>query len=312
MERCHLTETALWHDRLYIQTAGLVLGFLIILSLVLFVFRNRSTNMTAAWASIKSWFFAAPLILLFMALPNPWPLVFLTLVAVFSTKVFYQMTGMYHRSWFVIMSYAFHFALGLIVYYPALGPIYNLMPMIFMGCVACIPLVRNSANHMIQYMALSLMAYILLGWAYMHLARLLVLDRGVFIVLYLYILCEISDAVSLSSSRVFGKLRPFHNITVRVTIEGVLVSIVASLLLAWALRHMLPDSSEKFWIAAGIISAIFGRFGDLFLSTIRRDLGVKNSGIFILGRGDILGRIDKLTFVAPMFYYAYLFLHQVR
>jgi phosphatidate cytidylyltransferase len=82
------------------------------------------------------------------------------------------------------------------------------------------------------------------------------------------------------------------------------------MLLAWGMRHLLPDRSEKFWIASGLVAAIFGRMGDLIINVFRRDLGVKNTGIFILGRDGILSRVEKLIFVGPMYYYIYIYLQQ--
>jgi phosphatidate cytidylyltransferase len=77
------------------------------------------------------------------------------------------------------------------------------------------------------------------------------------------------------------------------------------------MRHLLPDRSERFWVAAGLVAAIFGRMGDLIINVIRRDLGIKNTGIFIIGRDGVLTRVDKLIFVGPMFFYLYIFLQQV-
>jgi predicted CDP-diglyceride synthetase/phosphatidate cytidylyltransferase len=46
-----------------------------------------------------------------------------------------------------------------------------------------------------------------------------------------------------------------------------------------------------------------GSIGDLTLSVIRRDLGIKDAGAFIIGRGDLLTIMDRTIFVAPIFYY---------
>ena len=89
------------------------------------------------------------------------------------------------------------------------------------------------------------------------------------------------------------------------------VPTLFALLLGWGMRHLLPDRSEMFWIMSALIAAIFGRFGDLILSVIRRDLGIKNTGVFIFGRDDILTRLEKLIFVGPMFFYTYLYIQQV-
>ncbi len=298
---------ALYSDPLYQQTAAIILGVIATLGLVLFFFRKKNPHLVAAWSSLKSWFFAAPILILMLGLPYPWTLAFLTLVAILSSKTFFQMTGMYHRSWFVILTYFFIIFLG-VVLYRGYWDLYNVTPMIFLAMLVLIPLIRNSATHMIQYMALSLMAFCLFGWSFMHLGALLKMEKGAFVVMYLYLLTEVADNTSIAASRLVGRLRPFSKISSRFTLEGMIIAIIVTLAAAFAMRHLLPDRSEQYWIAAGLIAAVFGRFGDLFLSVLRRDLGLKNTGLFILGRGDILHRVDKLTFVGPMYYYVFIWL----
>lgn len=305
-----MNETALFGDPTFQQTALIIIGGLAAISVFIFVLRNRGTHMMAGWASLKSWIFVAPMILVGVALPDPWPLVLLTLTGIFSAKTFFQMVGIYQRSWFIWTTYLFIIWLGYLTYRDE-WEIYNLSPMIFLGVISLIPLIRNSAAHMIQYIALSLLAFIFWGWSLMHLGLLLMMDSGALIVLYLYLLTEVSDNVAIASSRLFGRLKPFDKISQRVSVEGIVVSILVSLFLAWGMRHLLPDRSERFWIAAGLVAAIVGRLGGLILAVIRRDLGIKNSeSVFIIGRDDILSRVDKLIFVGPIYFYLYLYLQQ--
>jgi phosphatidate cytidylyltransferase len=74
------------------------------------------------------------------------------------------------------------------------------------------------------------------------------------------------------------------------------------------MRHLLPIRKEPFWLASSLIVILLGRSGDIILSVIRRDLGIKDSGLFIIGRDDILSRVDKFIFVAPAFYYVFQYL----
>ena len=297
----------LWADPIYQQTAALVLAFLTILGVILFTTRKKGQIGVAGWASVKSWFFTAPFIFAMMAIPEPGPLIFITFMGVLSAKTFFQMVGAYHRSWFVWVTYIFIYLVGWLIY-SGHDDLYNVMPMAFFAVVSTIPLLRNSYLHMIQYMALSLLGFLYFGWSYMHLGRLVIMENGALIVLYLYILTEFSEHVSMAATRMYGRVRPFHRISPRVTVEGMLTAVILTLLLAWAMRHLLPHRTQDFWMGAGLVAAVFGRFGDLLLSVIRRDLGIKNTGVFIIGRGDLLARVDKLIFVGPMYYYIYLYL----
>ncbi len=299
----------LWNNPLYVETAGLIIGSLLILSLIVFFLKRKGPPYTSGWASLKSWLFVAPLLFLAFALPKPWPLIFVTWTGVLSAKTFFQMVGMYHRSWFVWATYVFIIALGYIIYDGHLA-YYNLSPMIFLGVISLIPLLRNSVNHMIQYLALTLMAFIFWGWSYMHMGRLLTFEGGELMVLYLYLLTEVSENANWAVSRLFGRIKPFCKISNRVTVEGMAVGLIITMLLAWGMRHLLPDRSEQFWIAAGLVAAIVGRMGDLIINVIRRDLGIKNTGIFIIGRDGVLARIDKLIFVGPIYFYLYIYLQE--
>src|SRR5204863_3045999 len=57
-------------------------------------------------------------------------------------------------------------------------------------------------------------------------------------------------------------------------------------------------------VGLGIIVSIVGQFGDLMLSAIKRDLGLKDTAKLIPGHGGLLDRFDSLILVAPaVFHY---------
>ncbi|MEQ1878813.1 MAG: phosphatidate cytidylyltransferase, partial [Bdellovibrionia bacterium] len=59
------------------------------------------------------------------------------------------------------------------------------------------------------------------------------------------------------------------------------------------------------------VAFLVGSLGDLVLAVIRRDLGVKDRGAFILGRGTLLDLMDRIIFAAPIYYYSILILRRI-
>lgn len=53
----------------------------------------------------------------------------------------------------------------------------------------------------------------------------------------------------------------------------------------------------------GFVVCIFGFFGGLVMSAIKRDRGVKDWGQLIHGHGGMLDRIDSICFSAPIFFH---------
>lgn len=305
-----MTPGAAWSSPIYQQTVLIVLSFIFAAGLFTYFFRKRNYYFIVSWASIKSWLFVAPFLFGLLGLAEPWPLIVITLIAILGAKVFFQLMGMFHRSYFVLICYAGILGLAAGIYSDYLG-LYNILPMIVLGASCLVPLVRNNYKRMIQYISLTNLAFVFLGWSFMHLALILKLENGIYQVMYLIILTEICDNTTLAISRSIGRVKIFDRIDHKRTWAGFTVSTLITIAVAFAMRHLLPDRSQYYWLTSGIIASLGGLFGDMLMTVIRRDAGIKVVGAFVLGRGDFLHRMDRLIFVAPIYYYVMLALHEV-
>ncbi len=299
------TSTAAWESPVYRQTALIVLLVIFFGATVNFFLRKKNQYSMVAWASIKSWLILAPLMFGLMGLRAPFPILVLTLFALYGAKVYFQILGMFHQSYFVYICYIGICGLGIFSQLNNLT-IYNEMPMMVLGLSCLVPLIKRDYKDMIQYISLTLLGFIFLGWSFMHLGLILNFENGIYQVMYLIILTEFCDNTNLAVSRYFKGPKILSEINGRRTWLSTLFSICLTLLFAYGMRHLLPDSSEKYWLASGLIASFGGIIGDLVMSVVRRDAGVKIVGTFILGRGDFLQRVDRLIFVAPIYYFVML------
>ncbi len=298
-------QTAAWDSPVYQQTALIVLLVIFLGGAINFFLRRKNHYSMVAWASIKSWLIFAPLMFGFMGLRAPFPIIMLTLLALYGAKVYFQIMGMFHKSYFVYICYLGIIGLGVFSQMNNLV-VYNEMPMMVLGLSCLVPLVQRDYKNMIQYISLTLLGFIFLGWSFLHLGLILNSENGVYQVMYLIVLTEFCDNTNLAVSRYFRGPKVLSEINNKRTWLSTLFSIGLTVILAYGMRHLLPNSSERYWLAAGLIASFGGVIGDLVMSVVRRDAGVKITGSFILGRGDFLQRMDRLIFVAPIYYFVML------
>ena len=138
--------------------------------------------------------------------------------------------------------------------------------------------------------------------------------------LFLVILTEANDIFQAIVGRAFGSHKK-HRITPVISpnktwegfIGGMLVIITLALLIApWLTtldQHAGPFSLAeplRPWLTpifAAILIAVAGFFGDINMSAIKRDAGVKDSSNLLPGMGGVIDRVDSLTMTAPVFVY---------
>lgn len=113
----------------------------------------------------------------------------------------------------------------------------------------------------------------------------------------------------------FGKLLGKHKIIPKVspnkTWEGFIGGVFATTIMALFLVPYLTPSSILLGGGAGFVIAITGYLGDVTMSAIKRDIGVKDTGSLLPGHGGILDRLDSLVFTAPLFFHYTVFLNQI-
>lgn len=148
------------------------------------------------------------------------------------------------------------------------------------------------------YITLPLTAALLLAW-----------PGGVFtwrLLLGIFVLAWFNDIGAYCVGMLLGQ-RPhsrklFPSLSPKKSWVGVAGGTLFCFLAAWGYWALFGASVLPLahWLALAGIVSVFGVFGDLFESLIKRHAGVKDSSSLIPGHGGLLDRFDDLLFILPL------------
>ncbi|QIL82077.1 phosphatidate cytidylyltransferase [Diaphorobacter sp. HDW4A] len=120
--------------------------------------------------------------------------------------------------------------------------------------------------------------------------------------MWLIFVVQASDVLQYVCGKLLGKHKVAPVLSPSKTIEGLVGGIALATGLGVLLAWMTPFTH---WQAAIIafVACLFGFFGGLVMSAIKRDRGVKDWGQLIQGHGGMLDRLDSICFSAPIFFH---------
>lgn len=117
--------------------------------------------------------------------------------------------------------------------------------------------------------------------------------------LSIFIFNWVNDTGAYCTGMLFGKHRLFERISPKKSWEGSIGGGVFSIIVAIAMAHFFPFMSTATWIGLGLTVVIFGTWGDLTESLLKRTLGIKDSGNILPGHGGMLDRFDSTILAVP-------------
>jgi phosphatidate cytidylyltransferase len=292
--------------RLYVEIAGVILLTAgVILSILRWGFRK---NVASVWKTYCSWLIMAPIIIGLVWAGRTATIVGFTLMALLGFKEFARATGLYGDWWMTGGAYLGILAVALTALLPAShgSPpgwygLFMTMPVYVIALLMLIPILLNRTKGQLQVLALAILGFIYIGWMFSHLGFLANSDHPYAYILYLVFAVELNDVAAFTFGKLFGRHKFRSNISPSKTWEGSLGALAVSLSLPWLLRSTFPHFGAGQLLLTGLIVGIGGQLGDLSISVIKRDIGVKDMGALIPGHGGILDRVDSLIYTAPLF-----------
>lgn len=250
----------------------------------------------------RSWAVIAPLVVGPILLGAFWAMGMVLLLALLCYVEFARMVGLFRDrlvSWTVLIGIvAVHFA-ALDHWYElfvALGPL-------VMVTIAAVALLSDQPKGYVQRVALAVLGFFLFGVCLGHMAYFgnSPLYRSLMLLLLLGV--ALNDIYAFTCGKLWGRRKLCPNTSPNKTVAGSVGALVCTTLTVTLLGLLvLPGAREMRWphlVFAGVMLSVCGQLGDLMLSAIKRDVGLKDTGTLLPGHGGLLDRADSLLLAAP-------------
>lgn len=117
--------------------------------------------------------------------------------------------------------------------------------------------------------------------------------------LSIFVFTWINDSGAYCTGVTFGKHRLFERISPKKSWEGSFGGGILSIIAAIIASKYFTFLSMYEWIGLSLTVAIFGTWGDLVESLMKRTLGIKDSGNILPGHGGLLDRFDSTLMAVP-------------
>jgi phosphatidate cytidylyltransferase len=165
---------------------------------------------------------------------------------------------------------------------------------------------RASGSVIVDWLA-TMVGIILLGWVGAHFFRLrgqgeMALQWTIIAILSTWL----ADSAAYVIGTWFGKRKLAPRLSPNKTVEGYVAGIVLGTGLTVIAAYLLQLPLTMALIL-GVLVSVISPAGDLGVSLLKREAGVKDSGNMLPGHGGALDRIDSLIWSVTMAYYLVYF-----
>jgi len=264
----------------------------------------------------SSWLVLVPILLVPVLLGAFWTILTVGAISLLCYREYARATGLFREKLLSLV-----LALGIVALTLAvLDHWYRLwvaLTPLTVALLAVAAVLPDRPKGYIQRVALAVLGLLLFGTCLSHLGYF-ANDRNYRPVIIVLVLCvEANDVFAFITGKTFGRAKLMPNTSPNKTVAGAIGAVILTTLLMVSAGSFLfsAELREQHGISAmkqlrylavlGIVVSVVGQLGDLVLSSIKRDLGLKDMGTWIPGHGGLLDRFDSLILVAPAaFHYA--------
>ena len=109
------------------------------------------------------------------------------------------------------------------------------------------------------------------------------------------------DVFAYIGGKLSGKIKIVPKISNGKTVEGTFIGLIFTVSIASMIRDLVNLDIYSSMLV-GFFIGVLSFLGDILESSVKRSVGVKDSGNLIPGHGGLMDRLDGYIIVLPVFY----------
>ena len=291
---------------------SLIIGLLVTASLILFLVKKISpkTNISELVARTRSWWIMAGMFIGAVFISYNISYFFLAFLSFIAFRELYSVLGFREADrgalFWGILAIPIQYYLAYLAWY---GAFIIFIPVVMFLVLPLRLVLKGDTHGITKSMALLQWILMLSVFGISHLAYLLSLPElpgfssgGRGLLLFLVFLTEINDIMQFIWGKLLGRHKILPKVSPNKTWEGFLGGVISTTAIGYFLGFLTPLSAPNVILVSALL-AIAGFSGDVVISAIKRDKGIKDMGSSIPGHGGVFDRIDSLSYTAPVFFH---------
>ena len=291
---------------------SLIIGLLVTASLILFLVKKifPKTNISELAARTRSWWIMAGMFIGAVFISYNISYFFLAFLSFIAFRELYSVLGFREADrgalFWGILAIPIQYYLAYLAWY---GAFIIFIPVVMFLVLPLRLVLKGDTHGITKSMALLQWILMLSVFGISHLAYLLSLPElpgfssgGRGLLLFLVFLTEINDVMQFIWGKLLGRHKILPKISPNKTWEGFLGGVISTTVIGYFLGFLTPLSAPNVILVSALI-AIAGFSGDVVISAIKRDKGIKDMGNSIPGHGGVFDRIDSRAYTAPVFFH---------
>jgi phosphatidate cytidylyltransferase len=258
------------------------------------------------WARWRSWVWLALAMLLPILLGAAWVMAAVLLLSLLTYREYARGTGLFREK-----SISSVVLLGILLvtfanvdHYPRF---FFATVALALGSLAVVTIPQDRPKGYLQRTALGVLGFLLFGYSFGYLGG--IANDANFRPYLVLILLGVgaNDVFAYCVGRAVGGPKLLPQTSPGKTVAGSVGALLLNTALVAGLGHFVFAGTEMdrpilLLILGGGLS-VLGQLGDLLLSSIKRDAGIKDLGTVLPGHGGLLDRFDSLVLVPPAFFH---------